>query len=373
MNENSFIGKGLGLISTLGWQIIAVAFFINVIGLVNLYSSVAITIGVGVFFKQVAWVILGMFSMFFLGLLSGRIIKKISPIVYVISIILLIVVFVKGVYISGSRRWLSLLFFRFQPSELAKLSLVMMLSWIISRKKIPGGFDLKRLIVPGITIIIPFILILIEPDLGTASVVAMIGMGMLLIHGIKKKTLIFIFIITLIAGLGIYKWGLKGYQRKRIETFLKSSNDILGAGYHARQSKIAVGSGRLFGNGFMQGTQTQLRFLPEQYTDFAFSVFAEEWGFVGCVVLIGLFVILMGSIIQVALLQEDIFGFMLCIGILFMFFIHFMVNISMTIGLVPVVGIPLPFISYGGTTTMTHFIGLGLVLNADYNRLIYRR
>ncbi len=213
-------------------------------------------------------------------------------------------------------------------------------------------------------------LILVEPDLGTAGIVTLISVIMLLLLGVKRST--FMTLSALFVSALPFVWfNLKAYQKNRILTFLDPSRDPLGSGYHATQSKIAVGSGGLWGKGYLHGTQTQLSFLPEHHTDFIFSVVAEEWGFAGTAFLIMLYMVLVTKIIQIGFRAKDRFGAMICFGISAYFILHIFINISMTVGIFPVVGVPLPFISYGGSFMFISLICIGLVLNISWRRFIF--
>jgi rod shape determining protein RodA len=218
---------------------------------------------------------------------------------------------------------------------------------------------------------VPALLIMKQPDLGTAVMIILVAASIMLFVGVRLSTMVAIVgaIIPLLF-LG-WQFGLREYQKNRVLNFLNPERDPLGSGYHLIQSKIAVGSGGVIGKGYMQGTQTQLRFLPEQHTDFAFSVFAEEWGFMGCLVLLLLYMFLIMWGLQIANRCNDRFGSMLAVGVTAMLFWHVVINVGMVIGLFPVVGVPLPFFSYGGTSMVTSMMGIGILLNIHMRRFMF--
>jgi rod shape determining protein RodA len=293
--------------------------------------------------------------------------KRWSPLFYLIGLILLIAVAFFGVVVNGSRRWLALGSIRFQPAEPMKFTLVVVLAtWIAKWAPIKNKFNLKTLIIPTLIVVIPMILVIKQPDLGTALAMGAIGALMTLFIGIQFRTLL---LLVLLGTAGIIpSWNsLRPYQRNRIIALLNPESDPRGTGYHINQSKIAVGSGQLFGKGYMQGTQSQLQFLPEHTTDFIFSVLAEEWGFVGCIVVLTLYLLLILRILFIANNAPDLFSLMIAVGIASILFFHVVVNIGMVLGVLPVVGIPLPLFSYGGSSFLFMAFCFGIVarISAD--------
>jgi len=289
---------------------------------------------------------------------------------YLLTLGMLLFVLLLGKTSMGATRWINLGFFNLQPSEVAKLVIILVLSRIFGRTALPEGYRLRDLWWPALLLAIPFVLIIKQPDLGTALMVVFIAASMLLFAGLQRNTLIALAVaggMTSFAGWFM----LHDYQKARILTFLNPEADPLGSGYHIIQSKIAVGSGGFWGRGFMAGTQSQLSFLPERHTDFAFSVFAEEWGFSGSLLLLlgYLFLIVWG--IYVARRAADRFGMFLAIGVTSMLFWHIVVNLGMVIGLMPVVGVPLPLFSYGGTSMITTMFGVGLLMNVSMRRFMF--
>jgi rod shape determining protein RodA len=290
----------------------------------------------------------------------------------VLGLILLIAVLFIGKEGLGAQRWISLGFFSFQPSELFKLCFIISLAQYLSKISDGTVLDLKNLSkIVFLFFIAPTFLILKEPDLGTVMMLFFIFIAMVLTAGVKKKIIVVAVIIGLISlpFVGNIMWeNLKEYQKQRIIAFINPYVDAQGIGYHIHQSKVSIGSGGFLGKGYLKGTQGPLRFLPERHTDFIFSVFAEEWGFMGNVVLflLYLFIILRGF--DTARRARDPAGSYLAIGITYMFFFYFIINVGMTLGIVPVVGIPLPFMSYGGTALLINFLALGFLVNVRMRR-----
>jgi len=275
-----------------------------------------------------------------------------------------------GKVTMGARRWISLGFFNLQPSEVMKIVIIIVLACYFSHRSYPQGCTLRDLIVPFLLMGVPFTLILRQPDLGTAMLVLFIGGTLILFVRIRLRSL-----FLLGGAAAVIPWFgwffLKDYQKSRIYTFLDPESDPLGAGYHIIQSKIAVGGGGFWGRGFLKGPQSQLSFLPERHTDFAFSVFAEEWGFVGCGGLLFLYFLIIVWGIYIAYRATDKFGRYLSVGVAAMLFWHAVVNLGMVIGLLPVVGVPLPLFSYGGTNMVTTMTGVGLLLNVSMRRYMF--
>jgi len=290
---------------------------------------------------------------------------------YVLCCGLLAFVLLKGVVAGGARRWLDLGGFRMQPAEFMKLAIILLFARLFSSERAPkDGFTIPTLIFPTVLLLVPTILIAKEPDLGTGLCCMLIGGSMLLAAGIQKKTLLRLAIAGMLAAAPA--WGLlKDYQRKRVLNFLSPEMDPLGSGYHAIQSKIAVGSGAVTGKGFLKGTQTQLRFLPEQTTDFIFSVLAEEWGFLGSLTVIALYALLIFRLLGVSYKCQDSFSALVSFGVASMMFWHVLINIGMVIGVVPVVGVTLKLLSYGGSSVIAALIGLGIVAGFSIRRFIF--
>lgn len=288
--------------------------------------------------------------------------------IYVVVIILLILAETIGNTAGGAQRWINLGFFKLQPSEPAKLMLIITLASYFSRKELTDGYSVKDLIVPIVLTAIPFVLILLQPDLGTAMMLGIIFVSMAMFVRLKMST--YVVMGSLALGLGIFAWEkvLRPYQKQRIWTFLDPEQDPMGHGYQVLQSKIAVGSGGMFGKGYMEGTQGHLHFLPERHTDFAFSVWGEEWGFAGSAIFVGTYFLLILWGLYVAMYAKDRFGVLLAFGVVALIFWQAAINLCMVLGFLPVVGIPLPLVSYGGSSLMTTMIGLGILMNVRMRR-----
>jgi len=291
--------------------------------------------------------------------------RRWSPWLFGIGLMMLVAVLSIGEVGKGAQRWLNLGFFRFQPSEMMKLAVPMMVAWYLAEARLPP--DKKRITITAIFILLPTLMIAKQPDLGTALLVASAGIFALFLAGIRWR-LIFGF-ATLLAALGPAIWYLmRPYQQQRVLTLLDPESDPLGAGYHIIQSKIAIGSGGLYGKGWLNGTQSHLEFLPESSTDFIFAVFAEEFGLVGIILLLAiyLFIILRG--LYIATQAQDTFCRLLAGAITLVFFVYLFVNTGMVTGLLPVVGVPLPLVSYGGTSLVTIMAGFGILMAIHTHR-----
>ena len=286
--------------------------------------------------------------------------------IYGVGCLLLLAILFNGVVAGGAKRWLVIGGLRMQPSELMKLGVILALARVFSSERAPAdGYGFFALFIPGIVLLIPAMLTVVEPDLGTALCQILIGGSMLLLAGVKPKILLRLSLLALVMLPVAWEFGLKDYQRQRVLTFMSPESDPLGSGYHAMQSKIAVGSGAITGKGFLQGTQTQLRFLPEQTTDFIFSVLAEEWGFIGSSLLLCLYGLLILRLINIASSHQDRFTSFVSFGVAALLFWHVVINIGMVVGVLPVVGLTLALFSYGGSSVITVLVALGIVLGSS--------
>jgi len=349
------------LIKNFGWLILFLSLLFAAFGLINLYSASYHT-GLGAFKKQLIWVSIGLVTMLIITFLNFNLLQRYSTHIFVISLLTLVFVFVFGREVSGSRSWIAFGPVSIQPSEFVKIALILIIARFYNNDFEDGPFGLKDILKPIIFTILVFCLILLQPDLGTALIVILLAGTMLLFMGIKRKSLL--IIIGLIIAISIPTWHffLKDYQKERIITFANPSIDPLGTGYNSIQSQIAVGSGKLFGKGYLSGTQSQLRFVPAQKTDFAFSVLAEEWGFLGSAIMLIIYFLLILMILDTASSAKDKFSMLVALGIAALFFWHTIINIGMVIGLLPVIGVPLFLFSYGGSSVLTAFIAIGIVL-----------
>jgi rod shape determining protein RodA len=360
------------LIQYFDWGLLALAVLIGCIGLVTLYSAVTAetpTPQKVLFFKQMLWFAVGLFAMVAAFLFNYKILDRWAQPIYITCIFLLIAVLIFGKYVGGSRRWLILGPISFQPSELVKIAVILSLARYYSKDAKTRGYTLRELVRPLMITLLPVILIGMQPDLGTAGLVVLIAGAMTVFVKIERRS--FIYLVASGGVLVPLIWFfLRAYQKKRILVFLDPDRDPLGAGYHIIQSKIAIGSGMLAGKGFLKGTQNALSFLPEEHTDFIFSVLAEEWGFLGSATLVLLFLILIFWGLTVAHGCREPFGTILAVGITAMIFWQAFINVGMSMGLMPVVGVPLPFISYGGSSVLITAISIGLLLNVSMRRFM---
>lgn len=362
------------LFSHLNWGLLICVFCLFLLGVGNLYSASGTRLEGGItlsdfYQKQLVWGGCGALAMFAAMCFDYRKLRNLAWGFYLVSLVLLICVPIAGKTVYGAKRWLDLGFVTIQPSEIAKLSVLVLSARLLSRDGEPLGWkDFFYILVAGL---IPCALVLKQPDLGTTCLILFILGGMIIFHGVRSYILKTCFVIG--PCLAVFMWfvGMHDYQRQRIFSFLNPDNDPRGAGYHLLQSIIAIGSGEIWGKGFREGTQSQLRFLPERHSDFAVAVFGEEWGFAGCVALVTLFCLFLLSIYATAAQAKDRFGSLLVVGVFFYFFCQIFINMGMVIGLMPVVGVPLPFISYGGSATVVNFALLGIVLSVSMRRFMF--
>ena len=298
-------------------------------------------------------------------LATPQYLRLFAPIAYVIGILLLLVVAVTGHIGKGAQRWLDIGFIRFQPSEIMKLAVPMMCAWYMHERPLPPTF--KDLVVMGLMIAVPAGLIVIQPDLGTALLIAASGLIVMLLAGMHFR--IILISLPLFAGAAWGAWHvIHDYQRQRILTFLNPETDPLGAGYHIIQSQIAIGSGGIFGKGYMNGSQAQLEFLPERSTDFIFAVIGEEFGLLGQLLILCLYGVVIGRALYLAMQGQDTFSRLTGGAIALSFFVYVFVNSGMVSGILPVVGVPLPMISYGGTSMVTLLAGFGILMSLHSHR-----
>lgn len=343
------------------------------LGLFSLYSASfhkTATLGRNLLLAQLIW--MGIGFVFFIVVLSQNYLKLISDLAYpfyFLSLFILLVVLIIGEVRLGAQRWIEVLGVSFQPSEFAKLAYVFCLANYLGNRK-TRSYALKDLIVPAVMTLVPMAFILKQPDLGTALIFVPVSLAMFYIWGLKLKHLLWVF-ATGLAASPLFWIFMKGYQKKRLLVFLNPNLDPLGAGYTVIQSKIAVGSGGFFGKGWLGGTQNQLRFLPESHTDFIFSVLGEEWGFVGAFVLVMLFAVIIVRGYLIAHRTNNLFGKLSVVGLTTMLAFQVIVNLLMTMGFMPVVGIPLPLVSYGGSSLIVTMISLAVILNVGMRRPVF--
>ena len=294
-----------------------------------------------------------------------------SYLFYYFNIILLVLVLFLGHEGMGAQRWLVLGKFRIQPSELMKLTTILALSRWFARNNPDKELGLRDLVVPSIIVFVPSLLIIVEPDLGTGVVILLNFALMAFYRRLKWRTLMVLGFLGLISGILMYQFGLKGYQKKRILTFVNPTSDVRGSGYNAIQSKIAIGSGQFFGKGYLKSSQASLNYLPENHTDFVFSIFNEEHGFFGAILLISLYLILFYRFIWLSMAISNFFNSLVIIGIMSLFFWHTFINMGMVTGLLPIVGLPLPLMSYGGSGLLTFAICCGVATSISNSRNLF--
>lgn len=293
-------------------------------------------------------------------------IRRWAPWLFGVGVVMLVAVLLIGQVGKGAQRWLDLGFFRFQPSELVKMAVPMMVAWFLAEKSLPPSWS--RLAAAAAMILVPVLLIARQPDLGTSLLVASAGIFVLFLAGLSWRFIGGMILTAIPSAWILWEWGMREYQRDRVLTFLNPESDPLGTGYHIIQSKIAIGSGGLYGKGWLNGTQAHLEFLPERTTDFIFAVLAEEFGFTGIMLLllIYLFIILRG--LYIAAQAQDTFSRLLGGALTLVFFVYLFVNTGMVSGILPVVGVPLPLISYGGTSLVTIMAGFGILMSIHTHR-----
>ncbi len=375
------------------WLLLAIAVILSVIGISAIYSATHYIDKPGidyssnffsmqgsVWFKQLIWLLLGLMVAILVANFNYHNFWNLAWFLYILSLGLLILVLLVGEEKSGARRWLDFTHISFQPAELTKVAIIFILARFFT-KQISYHFSdniyhsylfvfFKTIALPLGLVLLPFILIIKQPDLGSGLVLLPILFAILFCAGVPKR---FIFSIVVI-GLSLlpFLWHfLRDYQKARFLVFLNPGLDPLGAGYTITQSKIAIGSGRLLGKGWLSGTQNQLNFLPERHTDFIFSIIAEEWGFIGSMLILSLYFLLIWRMIKISSKINDPFGRFICIGISVFLSFQILINIAMTCGMMPVVGLPLPFISYGGSFLLLSFFCIGIVLNISKQRIIF--
>ncbi len=361
------------LVENFNWGLLLAVTAIGTIGILLIYS--AVNAGIenpqkALSTKQLIWFGIGYLIMFISVLFSYKNLDRWGMSIYVVCIIMLLCVLFFGKYVAGARRWLTLGSLTIQPSEFVKISVIIVLAKYYSANAMARGLTFRNLLKPAVLVGIPVFLVLRQPDLGTSLIIIIIAISMTLFVKIEKKTLITLALSVMAFIPIVWSFVLKPYQRERVMTLLNPDLDPLGKGYQILQSKIAIGSGMLYGKGFLKGTQNALSFLPEQQTDFILCVLAEEWGFTGVGVVVALYLLLLGLALNIAHACRDPFGIILTVGIISMIFWHIIINMGMVMGLLPVVGAPLPLISYGGSSVLATLMGIGILLNISMRRFV---
>jgi rod shape determining protein RodA len=361
---------GLGHLSSVRWSLLLVALALSVIGAATIRSASA-EMPVDYLPRQAVWIALGVILAALVFSIDYQRLASLSWIFYLGSLGLLVLVLQLGEVRDGSQRWLALGPFNLQPSEIAKLTTVLVMARFLAGHQ--GDYlRLRELAVCGLIVAPPMLLIALQPDLGGALMFVPIALVMPVVAGVRPRMLLVLACLGLVALGAVWSFGMHDYQRARVATFLDPDSDPLGAGYQVRQSKIAVGSGELLGMGYMQGTQSQLRFLPVRHTDFIFAVLAEEWGFLGVSFVLALYAVFLFGCAEVASRARDRLGILVVMGLFSVLGFHILYNTAMVIGLLPITGIPLPFLSYGGSFMLFSFLATGIILGVDFRRYVNR-
>lgn len=342
-----------------------VMLFLICIGIANLYSATFASQGAEAQFwkQQLMWFGLGTFVAIAAYFVHYRVLERFAYVAYGVNLLLLVAVLLVGKSALGAKRWLGVGSFTIQPSEFMKITIAWTLAKYFHDDQYRDYYDLKNLLIPILLVLIPVMLIMAQPDLGTAMIVLAVSISMILFVKVSPRLLLSVVLMGAILLPIAYKFVLKDYQRQRIVTFINPQSDPRGAGYNSIQSMIAVGSGQFVGKGFTKGTQSQLNFLPEHHTDFVFSVFSEEHGFVGFLVLLVLYIILLANALKTAYGSNDKFGMLFAFGLAALFFWHIFINMGMTTGIMPIVGVPLPFMSKGGTFMISCMLSVAILTN----------
>jgi len=344
------------------WMLLSSLLVLMSVALLVVYSAG----GYDTMMRQAARFGIGLAALVFVAQLPPRVLKLWAPILFVAGVIMLIIVDVVGVIGKGAQRWLDLGFIRFQPSELMKIAVPMMLAWYFAERPLPPRFS--QIAIAGGLILLPVVLIAVQPDLGTSLLIAASGFFVLWLAGLSWKLVTGLLVGVTALAPALWYFYMHDYQKQRVLTLIDPESDPLGAGYHIIQSKIAIGSGGLYGKGYFQGTQSQLEFVPERHTDFIFAVIGEEFGLLGGLLLLGLFAFIILRGLYIANQAQDTFSRLLAGALTLTFFVYVFVNIGMVSGILPVVGVPLPLVSYGGTASVTLLAGFGVLMSVHTHR-----
>ncbi len=358
------------LLAHFDWTLLTIVLIVSFIGVVNLYSATFGEAESSLHGKQILWIGIGLALALFITIFDYRFYRDLAYVFYGISLVLLVAVFACRTINPEISRWIKVGPFFFQPAELTKITIILALGKYFDQFIKRDGYLLRDLIIPFIILLIPSLLVAKQPDLGTAISLLLIGFSIILFVKVQWRSLV----IMMIGGISVlpFMWNfLMPYQKRRILTFFRPELDPLGAGYHIIQSKIAIGSGGILGKGFLKGTQCKLQFIPAQHTDFVFSVLAEEWGLLGGLILLGLYIFLITRGLNISSVSKDRFGTIVAFGVVSLIFWHVIINIGMALGIMPVVGIPLPFMSYGGSAILAIMAGVGLLFNISMRRYIF--
>lgn len=344
---------------------------IFIVGVLNLYSATHSQSheGLDALWKsQIVWFLISLTVAIAISFLNPKTFERFSYLGYVVTLFLVFLVLLMGKVGMGAQRWLVLGPIRMQPSEFMKMGLVLAMARYFAKFYPERELGFKELIIPGIITMIPAVMVIIQPDLGTGMLLLFIFTMIIFYKRLRWKTIATLGLVAMISGVVMYNFGLKEYQRKRIHTFIDPYEDAKGSGYNAIQSEIAIGSGRLFGKGFKNSSQASLNYLPENHTDFVFAIFNEEHGFFGSVFLVILYLVFFMRLVWLASSVQRFYDSVLVIGVMAIFFWHAFINMAMVSGLLPIVGIPLPLMSYGGSSMLTFGVGVGIATSISNSR-----
>jgi len=355
------------------WPLFVSVALLSVVGVINLYSATSVggAARADIYITQIYWLTLGAGVAVLVASIDYRHFERLGWFAYGLGIVLLVLVFLLGRDIRGSTRWISLGGFSLQSSELMKIMLIIALAKYLHHDPKTGGRTLKDLVAPGLIAAVPIGLVLLQPDLGTAVMLSLIFGSIMMLTQLKLRSLVMLAAIFAVSAPLSWEFLLHDYQRDRVIAFMDPHSDLLDTGWHSHQSLVAIGSGGVWGKGFMKGTQSQHRFLPDQHTDFPFSVWAEEHGLVGVLFLFAAYAFLILWALRIAASAKDRFGAVVAVGVAAMLFWHTAINVGMVTGLLPVVGITLPLFSYGGSSVLAVMLGIGLLMNVSMRRSHY--
>lgn len=351
------------------WMLLILVLVICFLGVSEIYSATLGTKFVGMHIKQVEWIVAGVVLMFLMSLVNYQAILELCPWMYGLSLISLLAVLLFGSKHLGARRWIDLKVMNFQPSEWVKLILILTMAKYFAEYR-ENDLPFRELVKAGLVVLFPMALVLKQPDLGTALTYVPIAGMALFLGGMRPKHAIVMIVIAAVLMPAAWKWGLKPYQKDRLSTFVAPEADSKGAGYQVIQSQVAVGSGGLWGKGIAKGTQTQGQFLPVPHTDFIFAAWCEEHGFLGALLVLLLYFGVLMRLIHDAQTAPDRAGVFLIMGVVAVLAFHVLVNVGMVVGFMPVTGIPLPLMSYGGSSILFNFLALGIVMNVRMRRFV---
>ncbi|NQV88309.1 MAG: rod shape-determining protein RodA [Parcubacteria group bacterium] len=367
----SIFGRRLEQASHIDWILFFSALLISLAGLVTMNSFASENF---YFQRQVIWILISVIVFFICSFIDFRFLRRTWVVVSIFSLssFVLIILFVLGHVVKGAQSWFDLGFLSFQPSDPIKLVVILILAKYFTRRHIEIA-NIRHILVSGFYVAVIFLLVFLQPDFGSAIIIFLLWLGMVLVSGISKKHLLAVFFIGLASFFILWSFVFQDYQKQRIVNFVYPLADIRGTGYNAYQSTIAVGSGKVLGKGIGYGTQSKLKFLPEYETDFIFAAFAEEWGFVGVIILFALFGVVIWRILRNAIHGDSNFEILFGMGLAILFMVHFIIHVGMNIGLLPVTGTTIPFMSYGGSHLLTEFTGLGILMGMrKYRRTAHK-